>query len=161
MIAPAPAFLNNFVQLGYVTPDLDQAIRHYAGHGVSKFLVFNTRDSHPHVRHHVRVALAWTGPVMVELIEPLDTNELYAHALPQNGFDIQLHHTGYLVENDTEFAQAVAWTEAQRIPVASKSRMEGSLEVLFADARHTIGHHLEVIHLFEKGRQMFDAVPRN
>ncbi len=161
MTALTPAFLNKFVQLGYVTPDLDQAVEHYSRHGVSKFLIFDTRDTHPHVRHHVRVALAWTGPVMVELIEPLDANELYAHALPEQGFGIQLHHTGYLVENDAEFAEAVAWVEAQRIPVASRGRNEGSLEILFADARQTIGHHLEIIHLFEKGRQMFDAVPRN
>lgn len=161
MTAITPTFLSKFVQLGYVTPDLDQAIGHYTRHGISKFLVFDTRDTHPDVRYHVRVGLAWTGPVMIELIEPLDRNELYVHALPESGFGIQLHHTGYLVQNDAEFAQAVAWVEAQRMPVASRGRTEGSLEVLFADARQTMGHHLEIIHLFENGRRMFDSVPVN
>jgi hypothetical protein len=161
MTAAHPAFLNAFVQLGYVTSDLDRAIHQYARHGVSKFLTFDTRISHPNVRHHVRVGLAWTGPIMVELIEPLDANELYAHALPVEGFGIQLHHTGYLVEDDAQFAEAVAWAEAQQLPIASRGYNEGVLEVLFADARQTMGHHLEIIHLFEKGREMFQAVPKN
>lgn len=161
MANPAPAFFNKFVQLGYVTPDLDQAMDHYVRQGISKFLVFDTRDTHPHVKHHVRVALAWTGPVMVELIQPLDPSPLYAHALPAAGFSVQLHHTGYLVEDDAQFEEAVTWAETQELPISSKSRNEGSLAVLFVDARETMGHHLEIIHLFEKGKEMFASVPRN
>lgn len=161
MTATLPTFLSKFIQLGYVTPDLDWAIHHYTRHGVSNFLIFDTRDTHPNVPHHVRVALAWTGPVMVELIEPIGRHELYAHALPDEGFGIQLHHTGYLVEDDAQFAEAAAWVEAQQIPIASRGRNEGSLEVLFADARETMGHHLEIIHLFEKGREMFASIPKN
>lgn len=161
MIITPPAFLNKFVQLGYVTPDLDRAIHHYHRHGVANFLVFDTRNTHPRVRHHVKVALAWTGPVMVELIEPIGRHELYAHALPVEGFGIQLHHTGYLVDDDAQFAEAVAWVESQRMPIASRGNTPGTLEVLFADARQTMGHHLEIIHLFEKGHEMFAAVPRN
>jgi hypothetical protein len=161
MSTGAPHFLSRFVQLGYVTSDLNAAIQQYTNGGVSKFLVFDTRESHPHVRFHVRAALAWTGPVMIELIEPIGHNDLYAHALPSQGFGIQLHHTGYLVEGDVQFSEAVAWVEAQKFPIASRGRTEGVLEMVFADARKVMGHYLEIINLFEKGREMFRAAPSN
>jgi hypothetical protein len=156
-----PAFMTRFFQLGYVTSDLDQAIHQYTRLGISKFFIFDTAQMRPDLPHRLRVGLAWTGPVMIELIQPMNHVELYADAMPKNGFGINHHHTGYLVDTDDQFGEAVAWIEGQKMTFANKGRMEGNMELFYADARQTVGHYLEVVHLFEGGERMFAQVPKN
>jgi len=157
-----PRFMNGFFQLGYVTCDLEKALEVYKTRfGVDKFMTFNTRDMNPDAEHHVKVGLAWTGDVMIELIEAAGDHPLYACAMPQNGFGIQLHHMGYLVDDEAGWREALAWLEEQRLPVVSHTKSGTMLELVYADGRDAVGHHLEVIWAFPEGRAFLESVPRN
>jgi hypothetical protein len=154
--------MKHFFQLGYVTPDLEAAIAVYGQRlGVSKFLTFDTRDLNPDAEHRVKVGLAWTGDTMIELIEPVGEHPLYACAMPRSGFAITLHHLGYAMEDKAVWDEALGWLDAQRLPVASRTQMAGTLELVYADARDLLGHHLEIICATPEGRAFLESVPRN
>jgi hypothetical protein len=156
-----PAFMKRFFQLGYVTPDLAAAQALYKERlGVSQFLTFNTGEMNPALANPILVGLAWTGETMIELIQPIAAGHpLYDCAMPKAG--VQLHHLGYLMYERAEYDAALGWLDAQRIPVVSQSKMEGMLELVYADARDLLGHHLEIIHMLPEGRAFFDSVPQN
>jgi catechol 2,3-dioxygenase-like lactoylglutathione lyase family enzyme len=158
-----PAFMKHFFQLGYVTPDLAAAQALYKERlGVSQFLSFDTAERNPGAPNPLNVGLAWTGETMIELIEPRDGDHpLYACAMPQSGFGIRLHHLGYLMYDRADYEEALGWLDAQRMPIVSHSKMEGMLELVYADARDLLGHHLEIIHMLPEGRAFFDSVPQN
>lgn len=160
---PTPIFFKQCFQLGYVTPDLDRAVALYGERfGVKDFLTFNSADMNPDAPDPIRVGLAWTGEVMVELIEPKPGHSLYQCAMPPAGeFAIQLHHLGYLVHDQAGWTDALAALEAQAIPVVSRTTSGDMLDLVYADARPLLGHHLEVIWLKPEGQAFFDTVPRN
>lgn len=156
-----PIYFKQCFQLGYVTPDLDRAVALYAERfGVGEFLTFDTATMNPDAPP-MRVGLAWTGEVMIELIEPGADHPLYACAMPDSGFAINLHHLGYLVHDEAGWKEALASLEAQGIPVVSRTSSGEMLDLVYADARPLLGHHLEVIWLKPQGRAFFDSVPRN
>jgi|KBSSwiStaDraftv2_1062776.scaffolds.fasta_scaffold194719_2 catechol 2,3-dioxygenase-like lactoylglutathione lyase family enzyme len=150
-----------FFQLGYVTPDLDRAIEQYRERfGISEFLTFDTRAMQPDAPYHVRIGLAWTGSTMVELIEPVGEHPLYDCAMPEQGFDIRLHHLGYLVPDEATFAAAERDLGDAKIPIVSRADVPDYFQVVYADARASTGHHLEVVLAKPGGQAMFDAAPR-
>jgi len=153
--------MRNFFQLGYVTPDLDRAMELYRErYGVEEFLIIDSRAMHPGSPNYLKIGLAWTGDTMIELIEPIGDHPLYACALPQRGFGIQLHHLGYLLPDEATFDAALKDLEAAEIPIVVRSGGTEFFEVAYADARATTGHHLEVVLPRPQGQAMFDSIPR-
>ena len=154
--------MNGFFQLGYVTPDLDAAIALYGERfGVKQFLTFDSRAFNPDADRIVRVGLAWTGEVMIELIEPVGEHPLYASALPEAGFAIRLHHLGYLVRDQAQWDEAMAALSDPATPIVVRSDPSDKLEYAYADARGLVGHHVEVVWLKPAGEPFFESVPRN
>ncbi|MDB5447327.1 MAG: hypothetical protein JWQ97_2644 [Phenylobacterium sp.] len=154
--------MKGFFQLGYVTSDLDQAIVLYGERfGVKQFLTFDSRAFNPDAERIVRVGLAWTGEVMIELIEPVGEHPLYACALPQQGFGIQLHHLGYLVRDQAQWEAALAALSDPATPIVVRSDPSDMLEYAYADARGLVGHHVEIVWLKPTGEAFFESVPRN
>ncbi len=158
-----PIFFKQCFQLGYVTPDLDRAVALYGEKfGVTDFLIFSSADMNPDAPDPIRVGLAWTGDIMIELIEPGPDHPLYACAMPPQGeFGIQLHHLGYLVHDEAGWRDALASLEVQGSPVVSTTELPDRLQLVYADARPLLGHHLEIIWLKPGGAAFFDGVPRN
>jgi hypothetical protein len=161
-LASAPALTGDFFQLGYVTRDLERAITLYrARYGVAEFLRFDTRALAPPGASgpHIQVALAYRGPVMIELIRPEpDDPGIYRDALRADG-GVNLHHLGYLVD-ESRFETLADEFRAAGIAVPVQSRSPMGLSLLYADTRPDNGLFSEFVVLGDGGRRFFDAVPR-
>jgi hypothetical protein len=153
-----------FFQRGYITRDLDEAMKRLAdGYGVHRF--HEIRDLSGPGREHFmsrHIALAYIGNTMIELIEPnLDVRTIYAEHLPEPGKVARLHHLGFLVDDDTAFQALEARLATLELPVAAAGDYGAVLKYLYADARPELGHYLEYIRLGDEGRELFAAIPRN
>lgn len=162
MTHPSPAPTCEFFQLGYVTGDLDRAIALYRErYGVPEFLRFDTRANAPlgATGPFIEVALAYRGPVMIELIQPdREQPGIYGEALRADG-GVNLHHLGYLVD-EAQFSDLAERFRATGIAVPVEHRNEG-LALLYADTRGDNGLFSEYVRLGDRGRQLFATVPRS
>ena len=160
---PRDALTGEFFQLGYVTRDLDRAIALYHGrYGVADFLRFDTRDMAPPgaTGPFIEVALAYRGPVMIELIRPDPADPgIYRDVLRSDG-GVNLHHLGYLVD-ERRFESLAADFRAAGIAVPTESRSAVGLSLIYADTRADNGLFSEYVTLGEGGRKFFDSVPRS
>lgn len=99
-------FSHPFHQVAYVVQDLDAAVRHWSdvlgvgpwtiwtmGPDVLEDSVYDGRPAEFGIRH----ALAWSGPLQFEIVEPLQGPSLFADQLEANGPG--LSHVGVLVED--------------------------------------------------------------
>jgi len=158
-----PALTGEFFQLGYVTADLDRAIALYRDrYGVADFLRFDTRTMAPPAASgpFLDVALAYRGPVMIELIQPAaDDAGIYRDALRSDG-GVNLHHLGYLVDERRFESLADDFRRAGiEVPVGGVRRPTG-LSLLYADTRSDNGLFSEYVALGDTARQLFESVPR-
>jgi methylmalonyl-CoA/ethylmalonyl-CoA epimerase len=94
-----PDFIQNIAQVGIVVRDLDLALRGYADRlGVGPWRVSTyaaprltgTRVRGVPVDYSMRIALAWTGTMNWELIQPLEGPSIYREFLEAHGEG--LHH---------------------------------------------------------------------
>lgn len=153
--------LNGFFQQGYITNDLDAALKYYRDKlGVKDFLTFDTTpytNGSPNL-----VGLAWTGGVMVELIQPIgEPAPLYADHYPRTGFGIRFHHFGYRLPTEEEWRAANAHCEAIDLPLANIVDQSSFVNFSYFDARPQLGHFLELVFAHPAGSAFLDRVPRN
>ena len=146
-------------QIAYATNDIDRACALFAEKfGISNF----TRLEGPLAAGgHIRVELAWVGPVMYELITAEGAgSDIYVGRLPQVGFAVRHHHLGYLVSDSAEWDALLA--EAQRVgaDVPWISHNAGFMKSCFIDAP-LLGHYLEYICPEAAGTAFFASVARN
>ena len=90
-------------QIGYVVADVDDAIAHYKNtFGVRPWLLLRVspepcmqdgQEIHP----TLRIALAYLGPVQLELIQVAEGESLHLDYLKQTGGG--LHHLGFMTRN--------------------------------------------------------------
>jgi hypothetical protein len=156
--------LGGFFQLGYVTNDIEKAIDLYAKQfGAPEWTTFDSGSMNPDNPYPSMIGLAWVGSVQVELIQPKATPApLYAEAMPKSGFGINIHHLGYILEDEAEWNAANAAVKSQELRVATHLKIDGVIELIYADARPLLGHYLEYVWLQPKGRKfLIDDVPRN
>ena len=95
---PEPSF-TQVMQIGIVVPDLEAAIRAWEeGYGIGPWSVFELGpgdskgvqvDGEP-AEWAARAATAMVGPVMLELIEPVDEDDMFARFLAERGPGV--HH---------------------------------------------------------------------
>jgi hypothetical protein len=93
--------LKDVMQLGIVSADVDRAVRTWADrYGVGPWSVFHfdpanmtelTVGGRP-VEYAMKIALAMLGPMMLEIIEPLDDRSIYATSLAEHGGRDHIHH---------------------------------------------------------------------
>lgn len=140
--------MTGFFQNAYVTRNLDKAV---AGlrerHGVADWMLidFATDVTTPHGEGPVeaKVALAWVGPMQIELIEPLSgLGQIYSDALPADD-SLRFHHVGMRVPSQAALRAEAA---ARRWPVMFQGGGEG-YSFTYIDARDTLGHYLEYVEL--------------
>jgi ketosteroid isomerase-like protein len=150
-----------FFQLGYVTSDLERAMAHYRDHqGVESFCVLDNRAVLPPDGSDgpfIRVALAYLGSVMIELIEPeAGSKSIYTHALRADG-GICLHHIGYLVDPSV-FVSLEGNLVGNGIAVPVIRR--GGMALIYADTRSTLGLFSEFVCKSAMVDSFFAQVPR-
>jgi len=163
----------NFMQLGYVTEDIDAAaaylesrlgtmrcVKHYksslgggrptAGAGVPRF-PFVVVDGEPADEWVIDVALANAGPTNLEIIRPIGgAVDLYRGAI-RPGEPATLHHLGFRVD-DFDEASAVVAASGRTWKQFGDS---GGIRFGYLDMTAELGHFVEVMELDEPSAQGF------
>jgi hypothetical protein len=159
---PNPAaglLLAEHFQMAYLTNDLDHAKALFAERlGICAFQDLGGPMPDGGT---IKVALAWVGTIMYELMETSDSNlPLYAEWLPHDdGFHLRHHHLGYVVHNNAQFDAIADGAHRARWPVAHRNS-NPLVDVVFVHAPE-LGHYLEYMLPTPAGLGFFDAVPRS
>jgi hypothetical protein len=158
------SFAENFVQFGYVTNDMDAAIAKLsADWGVSRWRCGNPMKLRVKTDTHctIKAALAYVGPTMLELIQPLDGDmSLFGPAMPQGEpGGIRLHHLAFGVRSEAQWQKMVRAVAAKRLRVTKVDDPDLPLRTLYLD--FGLGHQNEYLLLDEAGRKLFASVPQN
>lgn len=161
MTSAAPHLFGRFFQLGYVTRNLDAAIAGYQSRfGPTEFTV-NVSPARPDgsLSPTRKIGLAYVDDVMIKIIEPEPSiATIYGDAIPKIDGPITFHHLGFLVD---DHQRTIDRMKALGYAIPMVGSFGDVLDYSYADTRADVGHYSEFIRLGERGRQMFDAVPRN
>lgn len=142
-------------QMAYVTNDLDRALPIMRDrYGLAATTVFSPAPGLP-----MRIALAWSGQTMYEVIDATGMGiDIYDKALPTD-FAIRFHHIGVEVPDDA------GWERLQQAIAAGSHPVDfsGDNEVARFAYVHApeLGHYVEYVQLHEQGRAFFASVAAN
>ena len=147
-------------QTAYVTSDLDAACSLLA----ERYGIENFFRSEGEIKEggRVRVAFAWVGGTMCEIIEAKGGREVdfYNDRLPDEGFGLVFHHLGYLIHSREEWDALKAEICDRNMPVSFYAEDPGRLEAIYIEAPE-LGHYLEYIFPEDEGIAFFEAIPAN
>lgn len=155
-----PSLFGGFFQLGYVTNNLDAALKAFRERfGSTEFMLTSPKRADSSASPTKHIALAYIDDVMIEIIEP-DAMQatIYDDVRPTTDGPITLHHLGYLVDDHQGNVDRL---NALGYDIPLEGRMGEVLDYCYADTRKDTGHFSEYIRLGEDGRKWFDSVPRN
>lgn len=157
-----PLLFQGHFQLAYVTHDLESAQSVMADHfGITRWEVLDLAAL-DHQSPALRIANAYVGGRMVELIEVNpDVESLYSAWLPQDGAVVRFHHLGFLIADADEYAQARQHLIDRGYAMASEGSFGDILDFFYADTSAALGHYYEVIRLKPAGQDFFQHVPEN
>ena len=107
-------------------------------------------------------AHAFVGAVQIELIQPAGGEDgLYHDACAAEPGVIRHHHIGMWIDDDTEYQALPSALAQHHIPVVFSASIPNVGGALYADARPTLGHYLEYVHLRAEVKDKYYAdVPR-
>ena len=151
-------------QLGYVTDDLDQAVRGYSALGVEHFRIIEVGAAAGRpAPYGARIAMAWLGELMIELIQPVGTPApVYVDDLPPPGSRrCVFNHVGVAVSDRAAWDGLTGELERRGLPIAWRGSDPANFDVAYVDTRPSIGHYSEFIHVCPRLAEMFAQVPRN
>jgi len=151
-------------QLGYVTDDVDNAMHSFRRFGIDDFLVVEVgsaagRDA----PYGARIAMAYAGSQMVELIQPIgEPAPVYVDDLPAPGSKrCVFNHIGFGISDRDAWAGLVGELDRQGLEISWRGSDPSRFDVIYADTRSAIGHYSEYIRLSPEIVAMFDRVPRH
>jgi hypothetical protein len=165
----ANPLLANFFQLAYVTSDLNRAVAFLQKDmGIEEFMIINEARMQIHQQDHsteaiLRVALAYVGNVMIEIIQPLSgAVEIYQNAIKNDKFTLKFHHIGILVNGQSEnWDSTVSELISKKQQFAVSGEFGTAAKFGYVDQRDTLGHYVEYVHFSEEGLQFISQVPQN
>jgi extradiol dioxygenase family protein len=158
-MTPAAGSLGfSLFQHAYVVRDLDAAIATFGDHyGVSQFTILPMPAMEGGAS--MRIALAWSAGQMIELIEAKGPGlGIYTDWLA-DGSAIRLHHFGYLIEDDEQWAAVEKRLEAEGKPPVFAGD-GGICQFIYVHAPE-LGHYLEYVYPNAEGRELFEKVAAN
>ncbi len=146
--ANSEVLLNKIFQIGIVVRSIDRSMtRYWDILGLGPWRVHTYRPETGLTRMTIRgketdyamkLAMAYTGPMMWELIEPLSGPTIYADFLEQKGEG--LHHVHCLV---ADYEKALTWLEKKGIGILMSGTMaQGSYAYL--DTEKSLGFIIEI-----------------
>jgi hypothetical protein len=156
-----------FVQLGYVTNDLDHARKTFAETmAVHDFFIWNNAPVHMELygkpaTAELNLGFAWLADTMIELIMPVSgSTEVYMPGIEGPDFGLKLHHIGMGVDGaEADFDARLNAEVALGHPLVNVSRAAmGSYCLL--DGRKTFGHYIEYLWNNDGGLKFFSEIPR-
>lgn len=157
----------NFMQLGYVTDDIDAAtsylesrlgtvrcVKHYKsslGGGLPPSAPFVVVNGEPADEWVIDVALVNAGPTNLEIIKPVGgAVDLYRGAI-RPGEPVTLHHLGFRVD-DFDEASAIVAASGRTWKQFGDS---GGIRFGYLDMTAELGHFVEVMELDDASAQGF------
>jgi len=147
-------------QFGYVTADLDAAVAALRKRFGEFEVLIENREQQPGSAIR-RAAKGYFGAMMLEIIEPrAGIASVYSDSVPDRPDGLVLHHLGYAIDSEAEFADLRTWLRE----IGAEVVIEGDLPqlaYLYADLKAGLGHLHEYVWLKTAGRDFYAAVPRN
>lgn len=166
----------NFMQIGYVTDDIDAAsaylestlgtvtcVKHYMSvlgggrppaDGDAPAGPFVVVDGVPADEWVIDVALVNAGPTNIEIIRPVSGSvDLYRGAI-RPGVPATMHHLGFRID---DFDEATAVVEASGKSWAQYGD-SGGLRFGYLDMTAELGHHIEVMELSPASARNFEQL---
>ena len=150
MMAPGNGLVSGIQQVALVVRDLDLTMAKYSEQlGIGPWWVTlygpprltEMRIRGVEVPYSMKLAIAWTGDTMWELIQPVDGPSIYKEFLAANGEG--LHHV--LVEHrGTEFEAAIAAFSARGCPPLMEGRF-GEVRFAYMDTEGPLKTVLEIV----------------
>ena len=144
--------LKDVMQLGIVTRDLARAIRVWADtYGVGPWQVFEFDGSNmtdrtvggAPVDYAMKIALAMLGPMMLELIEPLDERSIYWTSLEQHGGRDHVHH---ILCGTDDYAASLDHFKAIGVEASQTGHMtQTDATFAYLDTEADLGLALEIV----------------
>ncbi len=156
-----------FIQLGYVTNDLDRARAAFKETmGVHDFFIWENAPVHVQLYGKpassvLNLGFAWAADTMIELIMPVSgATDVYMPGIEGPGFGLKLHHIGMGVDGtEADFDAKLNGEVARGHELVNVSRASmGSYTLL--DGRKTFGHYLEYLWNNAQGLEFFAKIPR-
>jgi hypothetical protein len=157
-----PLLLRPF-QLGYVTDDLDHAMRSFRQLGIQEFLVTDVGSaSGQDTPHGARIAMAYVGDQMIELIAPVGTPApVYVDHLPRSGSHRCIfNHVGFSIPDRDGWQRMIDELDRQDLEISWRGSNPLQFDVIYADTRTRLGHYCEFIRRCPEMDALFDRVPR-
>ena len=141
--------ISELYQVGIVVQDLDKSMERYQStFGIGPWTVMNidpsifsemTYHGRP-VQHKFRAALAMVGPMQLELIEPIEGDNIFSDFLKEHGEGV--HHLGHVrVENLDETIQTL---EKEGFPCLQSGCFPGG-GYAYIDTLKTLGTIIELL----------------
>jgi len=159
-IAPRPGLMmGDQFQSAYVTNDLDRACAVLGDrYGIGRFSFI---DGEMPSGGRIRVAFAWVGATMYEIIDAREPERgFYTARLPESEFALRFHHLGFLVHSREGWDALHAEIAADGRPIVFTANTPGFLDAIYVEAPE-FGHYLEYIFPEPGGIAFFESVPAN
>lgn len=143
----------------YVTNDLDRAMEIFSRrYGIGKFTFI---EGPMPQGGHIRVAFAWAGGQIYEIISASGpVTEFYNEMLPDGEFAIRFHHLGFVIHDEAAWRQLEQELEAGGWPIAYSTLTGDFIDAYYVKAPE-LGHYVEYVRPFQAGIDFYAAVPVN
>lgn len=143
----------------WVTNDLDRAVEVFTGrYGVNAFSYI---EGDMPTGGHIRVAFAWAGGQVLEIICASGPgSEFYNEMLPGGDFAIRFHHLGFIVHDEAGWSVLEADIKAGDWRVVHETLTHDFIDAYYIEAPE-LGHYLEYVRPFPAGVGFYAAVPAN
>jgi len=144
---------------GYVTSDLDQALEIFRNrYGIAEFKLI---DAPMPDGGHIRVAFAWAGGQVYEIIEASGPSAaFYNEMLPVGEFAIRFHHLGFIIHDQQGWDALEAELKDDAWPIAYSTLSGNFIDAYYVKAPE-LGHYVEYVRPFQAGIDFYAAVPAN
>jgi len=149
---PPVVKVSELFQVGIVVRDVEQSMKHYRSLlGIDKWMPFTVGPSMAHMtyrgkpsQHSFKAAFAMAGPMMIELLQPLEGDGIYREFLRENGEGV--HHLGHVRVDDLD--KAVQAMEAAGFPCIESGepvdQLTGAHGWAYVDTTAVLGYILEL-----------------
>jgi hypothetical protein len=164
-MTPTLSTLAGFVQVAYVTTDLEAAIelfrsRHNVVHW-ARLCPIEIETAKGRTAR-LNIGLTYVGAVQIELIQPLDGQDaVYREPLPKHGFAMRHHHLAQLIDTEEAYERQRREIAAQGVRIAVEGESPGTARYFYSDHRDTLGHYIEHIYYTPAGLAGLAQLPRN
>lgn len=158
-----PGLYGPLFQAGYVTLDVERATDLFRRtQGVNDWFLSPTGTLPTRGGGmQVRVALAWMGDTMIEIIGCEGGDDgIYRQILPRDEFAVRLHHIAFRLRDEAEWQAMLEGGRRHGYDLAL-SVETASTRAAYLDTRAALGHYVEYLYYFDEARSSLPHIPQN